>query len=173
MSPVVAQCVNLEFFCGTEHTAMSSKTFDKLGGALQDAVMESAYLTQVHVQAANEASLVNTVGFSDPQLPNTLFAKNGVRVAWMRGEARREAEEMCSPEFQPKPWEQWRERLNNWSGGSGYVQVHLRRRARDSGRHIGRERRAPALVEGLAGGRAGTPILNGSGLPPGSPLPSR
>ena len=24
---------------------------------------------------------------------------------------------MCSPEFQPKPWEKWRERLNAWSGG--------------------------------------------------------
>jgi TRAP-type transport system periplasmic protein len=117
MSPVVSQSVNLEFFCGTEHTAMSSKTFDKLGGELQDAVLESSYLTQVHVQAANEASLVNTVGFSDPQLPNTLFAKNNVRVAWMKGKARREAEEMCSPEFHPKPWEKWRERINTWSGG--------------------------------------------------------
>ncbi len=117
MSPVVSQCVNLEFFCGTEHTAMSSKTFDKLGGELQDAVLESSYLTQVHVQAANEAALVNTVGFSDPQLPNTLFAKNNVRIAWMRGKARREAEEMCSPEFHPKPWEKWRERINTWSGG--------------------------------------------------------
>ena len=117
MSPVVSQCVDLEFFCGTEHTAMSSKTFDKLGGELQDAVMESSYLTQVHVQAANEASLVNTVGFSNPQLPDTLFAKHDVRVAWLSKAARREAEEMCSPEFQPKHWEQWRERLNGWSGG--------------------------------------------------------
>jgi hypothetical protein len=24
---------------------------------------------------------------------------------------------MCSPEFQPKPWEEWRERLNKMSGG--------------------------------------------------------
>jgi TRAP-type C4-dicarboxylate transport system substrate-binding protein len=117
MSPVVAQCVNLEFFCGTEHTGMSSKTFDKLGGQLQDAVMESAYLTQVQVQAANEAALVKTVGFSDPQLPDTLFAKNNVRIAWMRGKARKEAEQMCSPEFQPKPWEEWRERINKWAGG--------------------------------------------------------
>jgi len=117
MSPVVSQCVNLEFFCGTEHTAMSSATFDKLGGELQDDVMESAYLAQVHVQAANEASLVNTVGFSDPQLPNTLFKKHNVRVAWMSEAAKKEAEEMCSPQHQPKEWEKWRERLNNWSGG--------------------------------------------------------
>ena len=117
MSPVVSQSVNLEFFCGTEHTAMSTKAFDKLGGELQDAVMESAYLAQVHVQAANEASLVNTVGFSDPQLPNTLFAKHNVRVAWLSDAAKKEAEQMCSPEFQPQPWEKWRSRLNAWSGG--------------------------------------------------------
>lgn len=117
MAPVVSQCVNLEFFCGTEHTAMNASVFDKLDGALQDAVMESAYLTQVHVQAANEAALVNTVGFSDPQLPNTLFAKTGTRVAMLSDAAKREAEEMCSPEFQPDAWAQWRERLDGWAGG--------------------------------------------------------
>ncbi len=117
MSPVVSQVINLEFFCGTEHTAMSSKVFDELGGELQDAVMESAYLTQVHVQAANEAALVNTVGFSEPQLPNTIFATHGTRVSMLSDEAKREAEEMCSPEFQPQEWEKWRERLNDWAGG--------------------------------------------------------
>jgi len=117
MSPVVSQCVNLEFFCGTEATAMNGKVFDSLGGELQDAVMESSFLTQVHVQAANEAALVKTVGFSDPQLPGTVFTENGTRVSMMTAEARREAEEMCSPEFQPKAWEGWRERLNDWSGG--------------------------------------------------------
>ena len=117
MSPVVSQVVNLEFFCGTEHTAMSSKVFDSLGGELQDAVMESSYLTQVHVQAANEAALVNTVGFSDPQMPGTVFVENGTKVSMLSAEAKKEAEEMCSPEFQPKEWEQWRERLNGWAGG--------------------------------------------------------
>ena len=24
---------------------------------------------------------------------------------------------MCSPEYQPQLWEEWRERLNGWSGG--------------------------------------------------------
>ncbi len=117
MSPVVSQVINLEFFCGTEHTAMSSKVFDKLGGELQDAVMESSYLAQVHVQAANEAALVNTVGFSDPQHPNTIFAKHGTRVSMLNDKAKKEAEEMCSPEFKPAEWEKWRERLNKWSGG--------------------------------------------------------
>ena len=96
---------------------MNAASFDKLDGNLQDAVMEAAYLTQVHVQAANEAALVNTVGFSNPQMPDTIFAKNNVRVASLSDDEIKKAEEMCSPEFQPQLWEQWRERLNNWAGG--------------------------------------------------------
>jgi TRAP-type C4-dicarboxylate transport system substrate-binding protein len=117
MSPVVSQCVDLRFFCGTEHTAMRSETFDGLSGDLQDAVMEASYLTQVHVQAANEAALVNTVGFTDPPMPGTIFAENDVRVAKLSDAEVRKAEEMCSPEFQPQLWEQWRERINGWAGG--------------------------------------------------------
>ena len=117
MSPVVSQSVDLKFFCGTEHTAMSASVFDSLGGELQDAVMESSYWAQVHVQAANEAALVKTVGHSDPQLPNTIFAKNNVRNAFLSDAEIKKAEEMCSPEFQPQLWEKWRERLNGWSGG--------------------------------------------------------
>ncbi len=117
MSPVVSQSVDLKFFCGTEHTSMSAKVFDSLDGNLQDAVMESSYLAQVHVQSANEASLLNTVGFSDPQLPNTIFAQEGVRCAFLDDEQIKMAEEMCSPEFNPEPWAEWRERINGWAGG--------------------------------------------------------
>jgi len=117
MSPVVSQSVDLKFFCGTEHTAMSASAFDKLGGELQDVVMESAYLAQVHVQAANEAALVNTVGASNPQHPRTIFAQNDVRVAELADDQIKMAEEMCSPEYEPALWEDWRERLNGWSGG--------------------------------------------------------
>ncbi|WP_299616498.1 TRAP transporter substrate-binding protein [Pelagibius sp.] len=125
MAPVVSQSVDLKFFCGTEHTAMSAKVFDGLEPHLQDAVMESAYLAQVHVQAANEAALVKTVGFSDPQLPGTIFAENDVRPAFLAPDQIKMAEEMCSPEFNPEPWAQWRERLNNWSGGlDTYTEIH-------------------------------------------------
>ena len=117
MSPVVSQCVDLRFFCGTEHTAMSSKVFDKLGSVLQDAVMESAYTTQIHVQGVHEASLVHTCGATNPQMPNTIFAKHGTRVAEISPAELRKAEEMCSPEFQPQHWEEWRERINGWAGG--------------------------------------------------------
>ncbi|MBO9467518.1 TRAP transporter substrate-binding protein [Tropicibacter sp. R15_0] len=117
MSPVVSQSVDLKFFCGTEHTSMSASVFDSLDGYLQDAVMESAYWAQTHVQAANEAALVKTVGHSDPQMPDTIFAQNNVRNAFLADDQIKMAEEMCSPEFQPQLWEKWRERLNNWAGG--------------------------------------------------------
>jgi len=117
MSPVVSQSVDLKFFCGTEHTSMSSSVFDSLDGDLQDAVLESSYWAQTHVQAANEAALVKTVGHSDPQMPGTIFAENNVRNAFLADDQIKMAEEMCSPEFQPQLWEQWRERLNGWAGG--------------------------------------------------------
>lgn len=117
MSPVVSQSVDLKFFCGTEHTSMTVAAFDKLEGYLQDAVMESAYWTQAHVQAANEAALVNTVGWSDPQLPGTIFAQHNVRNAFLADDQIKMAEEMCSPQYQPQLWEKWRERLNKWAGG--------------------------------------------------------
>ncbi len=125
MSPVVSQSVDLKFFCGTEHTSMSASVFDGLEGHLQDAVMESAYTAQVHVQAANEAALVKTVGFSDPQLPGTLFVENNVRPAFLSKDELKKAEEMCSPEFNPEPWAQWRERINQWAGGiDTYTELH-------------------------------------------------
>lgn len=117
MSPVVSQFVDLEFFCGTEHTAMNASKFDELPGDLQDAVMESAYTTQMFVQAANEAALVKTVGYSNPQLPGTIFTENNTKVAFLSPEAKREAEEMCSPEFHESEWAEWRDRLDGWSGG--------------------------------------------------------
>ena len=125
MTPVVSQSVDLRFFCGTEHCGMSSKVFDGLEPHLQDAIMESAYLAQVQAQAANEAALIKTVGFSDPQMPGTLFAEHGVRCAFLSDEERRKAEEMCSPEFNPDPWSQWRERLMQWSGGiDTYAEIY-------------------------------------------------
>ena len=125
MSPVVSQSIDLKFFCGTEHTAMSAKVFDEMDAHLQDAIMESAYLAQVQVQAANEAALVKTVGFSDPQLPDTIFVKDDVKPSFLPDSEIKIAEEMCSPEFNPGPWEQWRERINNWSGGlDTYTEIY-------------------------------------------------
>ena len=38
-------------------------------------------------------------------------------MATISAEEKRKAEEMCSPEFQPQLWNEWRERINGWAGG--------------------------------------------------------
>lgn len=140
MAPVLGQAVDLKLFCGTEATSMSASVFDGLSGELQDAVMESAYQTQIYVQNAQEAALLNVVGASNPQLPNTIFAKNNVPYVQLSDEAIAEAEQMCAPEHNPQPWEQWRERLNGWSGGlDTYKDIH----------GIAREVPAGALAENV------------------------
>lgn len=117
MVPVVSQAVNLKFFSGTEHTAMNLASFEKLGSELQDQLMESAYTAQIYTQGMNEGGLYEVVGATVPSKPGTVFAENNVRVADLSAEELKKAEEMCSPEFNPEPWEKWRGRLNDWSGG--------------------------------------------------------
>lgn len=141
MSPVVSQVIDLRFFSGFEHTAMSVDVFDSLESHLQDAVMESAYFTQALIQGAHEAALVNTVGHSVPQLPGTIFVQNGTRFVPLSDAERQKAAEMCAPEYVPEPWEQWRERINGWAGGGidTYTEVH----------RIAREIPADMLVENV------------------------
>ena len=118
MGPVVSQDVAIEFFAGNHLSGMNLKSFEKkLTPELQDAVTESSYLAQVYTQHANEASLVNVVGASDPQFPDTVYGRHNVRFSKFTAEAKKECAELCSPEFVPKPWEKWRERINGWAKG--------------------------------------------------------
>ncbi|GEN24724.1 TRAP transporter substrate-binding protein [Halomonas cupida] len=125
MAPVVSQAVDLRFFAGTEHTAMSLPKFDSLGSELQDQVMESAYAAQIFTQGMNEAGRYQIVGATEHPDTNTVFAQNNVRVAPLSDEVRSQAEQLCAPEFNPEPWEQWRERLNAWAGDVDiYQEIH-------------------------------------------------
>ncbi|MBB3141306.1 TRAP transporter substrate-binding protein [Halomonas organivorans] len=125
MAPVVSQAVDLRFFAGTEHTAMNLSKFESLGSELQDQVMESAYCAQIFTQGMNEAGRYQIVGATEHPADNTVFAKNNVRVAPLSDAERDKAEKLCSPEFNPEPWEQWRERLNAWAGGIDiYKEIH-------------------------------------------------
>jgi len=117
MSPVLSQAVDLRFFCGTEHTAMALPTFNKLPAKLQDVVMETAFAAQQYTQREQERALIEVVGATAKPGPNTLFAKNGVRVATLSKAELEKAEKMCSPQYRPKEWEVWRDRLNKMSGG--------------------------------------------------------
>ena len=117
MAPVLSQAVDLKFFCGTEHTAMNNATFEKLPSNIQDIVMEVAFDAQQYTQREQERALIEVVGAVPNPGPDTVFGKNGVRVATLSDAEILKAEKMCSPEYNPKPWEEWRERLNKMSGG--------------------------------------------------------
>lgn len=117
MAPTISQDVQLNFFAGTQATSMRSESFEALSSDFKDAVLESAYSTQLWVQGHHEAALHQIVGSTNPQQPDTIYAQNGVRVADLTPEALKEAEEMCSPKHHPKEWELWRDRLSKWSGG--------------------------------------------------------
>lgn len=117
MSPVLSQAVDLKFFCGTEHTAMNFKTFQKLPANIQDIVMETSYDAQQYTQQRQEKALIDVVGAVSNPGKDTVFGKNGVRVATLSDAEILKAEKMCSPEYVPQPWEEWRERLNKMSGG--------------------------------------------------------
>ncbi|MCP4119902.1 MAG: TRAP transporter substrate-binding protein [Desulfobacteraceae bacterium] len=125
MPEVLSQVIDLRLFSGNGHTAMNAGVFDKMPGELQNAVMESAYHAQVFVHLASEAALINTVGASNPQKPGTIFAKNNVRFVELPGTEMKKAEKMCSPEFNPAPWEKWRGQLNKMAGGIDvYREIH-------------------------------------------------
>lgn len=117
MAPVLSQAVDLRFFCGTEHTAMNLTTFKKLPPNLQDLFRETAFDAQQYTQKNQERALVEIVGAVPNPGPNTIFGKNNVRVAELSSAELLKAEKMCSPQYVPKPWEEWRERLNKMSGG--------------------------------------------------------
>jgi TRAP-type C4-dicarboxylate transport system substrate-binding protein len=117
MAPVLSQAVDLRFFCGTEHTAMNLTTFKKLPPNLQDLFRETAFDAQQYTQKNQERALVEIVGAVPNPGPNTIFGKNNVRVAELSAAELLKAEKMCSPQYVPKPWEEWRERLNKMSGG--------------------------------------------------------
>ena len=114
---------------------MNASVFRQPGGELQDAVMESSYWAQTHVQAANEVALINTVGQSDPMMPNSIFAQNNVRNAFLSDAEIKKAEEMCSPEYQPQLWEEWRDADQRLAGWRRHLPGNLRRSSHDLGRY--------------------------------------
>ncbi len=56
-------------------------------------------------------------------MPGTIFAENGVRVASISDEEIAKVEQMCSPQYNPVPWNEWRERLNGWANGINTYQA--------------------------------------------------
>ncbi len=117
MPDVISQVIDLRLFSGNEHTAINATVFDSLPADLQNAVMESAYQTQMIAQLGTEVALFNTVGASRQQRSDTIFAKSNIRFVTLDPSEIQRAEQICSPRFNPSPWRAWRENLNQMAGG--------------------------------------------------------
>ncbi|MBF0412391.1 MAG: TRAP transporter substrate-binding protein DctP [Desulfamplus sp.] len=113
---IISQFVDLHLFSGNTHAAIRSSVFDSLTPELQSAIMESAYFTQIWGQLAGEASLINMVGASTPQMPRTIFSDQKIRYIRLSETELKRIEQMCSPEFNPKAWEEWCNKLNLMAG---------------------------------------------------------
>lgn len=137
---LISQAVNLRLFSANEHTAISEKVFQKLTPDLQSAIMESAYQTQMATQMAGEVAFFNTVGSTAPQKEGTIFARHGIRVVELARSELEKAEQLCSPQFNPGPWEEWREKLNRMAGDIDIYQEIF---------NVAREIPAETLVENV------------------------
>lgn len=114
--PVITQDVHCKFFSGNGMSSMNLKRFESLDDGMQQAIMESAYLTQINVQKTNEAKLVSVTGISDPPVPGSYYHEHGIQNCIWAPEELEKAEQVASPQFNPKPWESWRVRLNRMAG---------------------------------------------------------
>lgn len=120
--PVITQDIHSRFMAGNAMTSMNMDRFEQLNNELQQALLESAYLTQIDIQKTSEAKLLQVTGISDPPLPGSYYAEYGIKnVIWSPKELQT-AEQLSAPRFNPKPWEKWRERLNRMSGQSDIYQ---------------------------------------------------
>lgn len=128
--PVITQDIHSQFMAGNAMTGMSSKSYNRLGPELQQAVKESAYLTQINIQKTSEAKLLSVTGISNPPLPGSYYAEHGINnVIWSPAELEK-AKRMSAPRHNPEPWNKWRERLNRMAGGIDTYE-HLYQLARE------------------------------------------
>lgn len=124
MGPVLAQEIWVEFFPGFGNTYTRRDVLDALPPALREAMLEAGYTVQQLIQQRNEDYLVRLVGITDPPAPGTLWAKLGIRVTTLTKKERRVWEEMASPQVNPKPWEEWRDKLTKIAGFDAYPELH-------------------------------------------------
>jgi hypothetical protein len=118
MAPVVSQYVGLKFIPGTGHTAMNTRTLDKIGSKLRDDVMESSYQTQRIIQYSNEAALAIISGEVENPGPSTIFGKAGTQMNFFDDEALAECEALASPK--KDEYGRWHEKLNKLGGYNVY-----------------------------------------------------
>lgn len=121
MMPAIVKIVRLNFIPGTEHTAIRSQTFDKLDGSLQDALLESAYLTQQNIMYGFATARYAIIGDEENSGPNTMVGRAGAELNILSPEVLAQAEEVAYP---TKPdYASLHNRLNKMAGFDAYETI--------------------------------------------------
>lgn len=121
MAPVVAKYVGLKFIPGTGHTAINTRSLDKVGSELTEEILEAAYYAQQQVMYANEAALALVSGEVPNPSPNTIFGQSGTEMNFLSDEALDECEEIASPKREE--YNRWHEKLNEMAGFNVYEEM--------------------------------------------------
>jgi TRAP-type C4-dicarboxylate transport system substrate-binding protein len=124
MSPVIAQEVWVEFFAGLLHVYMRRDVLDAMAPEHREAMLESGYLMQQWTQKHNEDALEKIVGITDPPPPGTLSAKHGIKITRLTKAEKQVWEQMASPQHNPKPWDEWRDKLTKIAGFDAYPDLY-------------------------------------------------
>ena len=124
MGPVLSQEIWVEFFAGLGHAYMRREILDRMSPAHREAMLESGYLMQQWTQKHNEEALRTIVGISDPPPPTSLWGTLGIKVTRLTVGQKKVWEDMASPQTNPKPWAEWREKLTGIAGFDAYPDLY-------------------------------------------------
>ncbi|WP_050526487.1 TRAP transporter substrate-binding protein [Pseudorhodobacter aquimaris] len=101
MAPVVGQIVDTDWMYNTDSIWVSTRWLDKLDPDLKEAVMEAAYLAQVHVCDTYETILRDTIGVMPGSPQNAGFPGAGTVVNFLTEEERAVWRDALSVEKNP------------------------------------------------------------------------
>jgi TRAP-type C4-dicarboxylate transport system substrate-binding protein len=124
MGPVLSQEIWIEFFAGLGHAYMRRDILDRMSPSVREAMLESGYQMQQWTQRHNEQALATIVGITDPPPPGSLWAKHGIKVSRLTPAEKKVWEQMASPQSNPKPWEEWRDKLTKIAGFDAYPELY-------------------------------------------------
>lgn len=119
MTKFVSHDVRLEFFPIFEMAYIGRDTLGRMPSAVQEAVFEAAYYAQSQIQLRGIYSLSNQIGaLAQKPAAGTVYANDNVRVDSFTPEEKKLWVEMASPKSNPKPYDEWRRKIDKLGGRS-------------------------------------------------------
>lgn len=124
MTRFVSHDLRLGFFPIFEMAFVDRRVMDRMPSPVQEAILESAYHTQVAIQIKGLYSLTSLIGAMSERPPSgTVYARDNVRVGVLAPEEKELWVSMASPKSNPKPYDSWLKRVDQLAGRSGMYEA--------------------------------------------------